>query len=183
MAGKNISADFFDTSVESTPVDTLTKSDKKRLRKLKRQEEEAKLKLTMSVSEDEADNENDDDNKDNTNIENKGKVNDDDDETETQIKTNIALEQSLQEINTKLNNVLTKNDNHFIKQIIKDTVNELKESLLESVVKRIEIVKGELHDKVIENDTLKKEVQLLSNSLKEKENEMKKIKGSAQRKF
>lgn len=73
MAGKNVSADFFDTSVESTPVDTLTKSDKKRLRKIKRQEEEAKLKLTMSVSEDEAD----DDNKDNTNIENKGKVNDD----------------------------------------------------------------------------------------------------------
>ena len=161
MAGKNVSGDFFDTSMESSSGIPLTKKEKKRereKRKLEQQKKVLDLKLNVSVSEEESENEENDEL-----------------EKETQI-ANKALENTLEEINNKLNNVLTKSDTQFIKSIIKETVSELKESLLSSVVKRIEIVEGELHEKQVENDTLKEELEKLHKKLEEKDQENKEIK-------
>ena len=168
MAGKNVSGDFFDSSMESSsPGVSLTKKEKKLLKKIEKQEQELKLKLNVSMSDEGSEKD----------------ENDKQDETEsTPIPrkhtpiANKALEDSLEEINNKLNNVLKKTDTQFIKRIIQDTVNELKDSLLASVVKRIEIVEGELHDKQLENDSLKEKLGKMNKKLEEKGEENKKIK-------
>ncbi|KAH3852262.1 hypothetical protein DPMN_094765 [Dreissena polymorpha] len=45
-----------------------------------------------------------------------------------------SIEKRLQEISSKLSNVLTKDDNLIIKKIIRETLEELKEKLLGSVM-------------------------------------------------
>ena len=84
---------------------------------------------------------------------------------------NVDIEKNLADINKKLNSVLTKDDHSFIKSIIKETVLEMKDTILATVIKRIEIVEGSLHEKSIENEELKKEVTNLTETIKEKENE------------
>ena len=88
----------------------------------------------------------------------------------------VDIEKNLADINKKLNSVLTKDDHSFIKSIIKETVLEMKDTILATVIKRIEIVEGSLHEKSIENEELKKEVTNLTETIKEKEKENEKLK-------
>ena len=77
----------------------------------------------------------------------------------------INLDDQLKKINTKLNNVLTKDDTSFITQIIKETVNELKETLLASLLHEIETVESDLHNVAKENESLKQEVTKLKKTI------------------
>ena len=101
----------------------------------------------------------------------------DEEETYTHVETdkqdNINIDDHLRNINKKLNNVLTKDDTNFIKQIIQETVNEIKETLLASVLHRVETVEGELHDLAIKNETLKKEIKNLTKTNKTNEDKHK----------
>jgi len=70
--------------------------------------------------------------------------------SETNQSSQPTLDSRLDEISKKLSNMLTKDDRSFIKTIIKETVEEIKESMLASVTKRIEILENDLHEKTIE---------------------------------
>ena len=100
-----------------------------------------------------------------------------------QKETELALEMGsknrdsqLQQINDKLSNMLTKTDTTFIKKMIKDTMMEIKDSLLAPVIKRVEILEGELHEKEIENQKLKKVLNDLSDKINKKEDQITEIK-------
>ena len=75
------------------------------------------------------------------------------------------LNKQLLEINKKLSNVLTKDDDS-IKNMIKETFLLMKTELLESVLHRIDILEGKLFEKEEENTKLKEKLESL-----EKENE------------
>jgi len=53
---------------------------------------------------------------------------------------------------------LTKNDTSFLKQIIKDTIIELKEDEFKPLMHRIEILEGDVMDQAKEIETLKKKM-------------------------
>ena len=55
--------------------------------------------------------------------------------------------------------MLTNKDKSFIKDILIDSLDEIKEKIVGAVMKRLEIIEGELHDNAIENSKLKKEMQ------------------------
>ena len=65
----------------------------------------------------------------------------------------------IDQINSKLNNMLTKDDTNFIKLIITETLEEMREKIIGSVVKRVEIIESELHEKADENDQIKIEIE------------------------
>ena len=89
---------------------------------------------------------------------------------------NQLISQSLSEINEKLSNVLTKDDTAFIKTIIKDTVHQIKDQILSSVTRRIEVIEGDIFEchtqikslkdklkiKQTENEKLQESVRSLS---------------------
>ena len=54
--------------------------------------------------------------------------------------------------------MLTKNDTSFLKQIIKETISELKEDLFKPLMHRIEILESNVMDQAKEIETLKKEM-------------------------
>lgn len=84
-------------------------------------------------------------------------------------KSELAgIKKQLEEINKKLDEVTEKQSTRVLKQLIKDTVNEMKEIITESLVKRIEALEGEIHDYGVENDKLIKKVETLSQTLNEK---------------
>jgi hypothetical protein len=70
----------------------------------------------------------------------------------------MKLEQKLDKIDEKLNNVLTKYDRSFIRDIIKDTIEEMNEQLLGSVIKRLEILEDEIYNKSASTSKLNSEV-------------------------
>ncbi|XP_060578456.1 uncharacterized protein LOC132735517 [Ruditapes philippinarum] len=86
---------------------------------------------------------------------------------------NKSVEKMLDTINEKLSNVITKSDISLIRQVVIDTVNEMKEQFLSSLVKRLEILEGSVHDQASETDQLKKD-------LKNKQNELDEIKDKMQ---
>ena len=69
----------------------------------------------------------------------------------------MSIEEKLEEISQKLSNVLTKTDKSFIREILCETLEEMKESILESVVHRIEILEGEMHQQAVKYDKLREE--------------------------
>jgi len=71
---------------------------------------------------------------------------------------NTGIEQQLSQINEKLSNMLTKKDTGFLKQIIKDTICELKDELLKPLVHRIEILESDVMDQAKEIENFKKEL-------------------------
>jgi uncharacterized coiled-coil protein SlyX len=79
----------------------------------------------------------------------------------------------LDTINVRLSNVITKSDISEIRQVVIDTVNEMKVQFLSSLVKRLEILEGSVHDQASETDQLKKNV-------KNKQKELDKIKDKMQ---
>ena len=68
-----------------------------------------------------------------------------------------SIEKRLEEISNKLSNVLTKDDSTFIKEIIRETVEQLKDNLLGNVIRRIEILESDVFDQKREIEMLKKE--------------------------
>ena len=100
---------------------------------------------------------------------------------ETELKldmSSISMDSELKQINEKLSNMLTKSDKTFIKNMIKDTILEIKDSLLAPVIKRVEILESELHDKEIENEKLKKDLNALTDTLDKKQEQITEIKKS-----
>ena len=97
--------------------------------------------------------------------------------------TDMALEQKIEEINTKLSEMLTRKDKSFIKQILVDTLDEMKDKIIGSVMHRVEQLEGEIHDISIqqtkqnekiekiteENETLKMENKTFLERIKEEE--------------
>ena len=73
----------------------------------------------------------------------------------------------LKEINKKLSNVLRKDDG-FLRDLIKDMFQQMKEEFLGSVYKRIEILEGKLFEKDQDNDTLLKSIDVLKQRIEEK---------------
>ncbi|KAH3863891.1 hypothetical protein DPMN_026897 [Dreissena polymorpha] len=69
-----------------------------------------------------------------------------------------SIEKLLDEIGSKLSNVLTKSDTDIIRNIMKETLVELKEKLLASVVKQIEIIESNMFDQAKELASLKEKV-------------------------
>jgi len=59
--------------------------------------------------------------------------------TNIEDETSSVIERHLELINEKLNNMLTKSDTRFLKQIIKDTISEQKEDVFKQLMHRIEI--------------------------------------------
>ena len=58
-----------------------------------------------------------------------------------------TMSMKIDQINDKLNNILMKDDKTFIKKIIVESLEEIKKKILSTVIKRMEIVESELHEK------------------------------------
>lgn len=137
-----------DTSNTSTPIAPKPTTEEKKEKKLSKSQRQKKAKLEQK-------------------------------ETELVLEMSAkSMENQLKEINDKLSNMLTKNDKSFIKEMIKATMEEIKDSLLAPVVKRIEVLEGELHDKDIENGKLRKELTDLTDKINNKEDQITEIKSS-----
>ncbi|KAH3771812.1 hypothetical protein DPMN_173141 [Dreissena polymorpha] len=78
-------------------------------------------------------------------------------QNENREKSEITIERRLDDISNKLSHVLTKEDSSFIKHIIKETVEQLKEKLLGNVIRRIEILESDAFEYKREIETLKNE--------------------------
>ncbi|KAH3772919.1 hypothetical protein DPMN_174266 [Dreissena polymorpha] len=70
--------------------------------------------------------------------------------------TETLIGKRLDEISSKLTNVLTKNDTFLIKTIIKETLEEIKEKFLGSVLKKLEILESSVFETKNEIDSLHK---------------------------
>ena len=74
--------------------------------------------------------------------------------------TDIAvIERKLDDINKRLSKMLTKDDSNFITEIIRNTIEGMKDKLLGSVIKRLDALECQIHDKNIETDSLKKTLE------------------------
>ncbi|KAH3885804.1 hypothetical protein DPMN_009802 [Dreissena polymorpha] len=83
-------------------------------------------------------------------------------QNETQEPAELSIEKRLDEISQKLSNVLTKDDSLFIKEIIRETVEQLKDKLLGNVIHRIEILESDCFEQTREIELLKKESSIKS---------------------
>ncbi|KAH3855846.1 hypothetical protein DPMN_098416 [Dreissena polymorpha] len=66
----------------------------------------------------------------------------------------LSIDKRLDEICNKLSHVLTKDDSAFIKDIIKETVEQLKDKLLGNLIRRIEILESDVFEHKREIDLL-----------------------------
>ena len=90
------------------------------------------------------------------------------------IEENETLSKKIDEINLKLNNILTKDDTGFIKTMIKETLDEMKEKIISSVMLRVEKLEGEMHDIAVKNTALKKDLESSTKENTELKNQIKK---------
>lgn len=86
-----------------------------------------------------------------------------------------AIYKKLDEMNKKLSKMLTRDDKSIFKEIIRDTFREMKDQLLEPFTKRLDILESDLHQKNIENDNLKTELNNMKKLIEEKDDETKSI--------
>ncbi|KAH3724637.1 hypothetical protein DPMN_050459 [Dreissena polymorpha] len=86
---------------------------------------------------------------------------------ENRDSSELTIEKRLEEISSKLSNVLTKDDSIFIKDIIKETVEQLKEKLLGNVIRRIEILENDVFEQKREIEQLKKESESKSKQIED----------------
>ena len=89
--------------------------------------------------------------------------------TETE-KCFADVRKELKQINSKLSNVISKDD-VYLKEIIRDTFQLMKDEFLKSVSHRIDILEGKLFEKEEENDKLKNKIKDLNKSLEEQKAE------------
>ena len=78
------------------------------------------------------------------------------------------LGKQLEEINKKLSNVLRKDDG-FLRELIKEMFQQMKEEFLGSVYKRIELLEGRLFEKDQDNDRLLKDIDELKKRIEKKD--------------
>lgn len=90
------------------------------------------------------------------------------------------IKHQLTQINEKLANVMTKDDN-TLKQMIKDTITEMKTSLLQSVEKQIQVLEGKIFEKDQQNDKLHKRVTRLEKTIEEIDNDKDNLKRELRR--
>ena len=89
---------------------------------------------------------------------------------------NMALlEQKIEEINTKLCEMLTKKDKQFIKEILVDTLDEMKEKIIGMVMKKVDQLEGDVNSIAIEQKKQEKEMKKLSEKNEELEEKNKKL--------
>ena len=92
-----------------------------------------------------------------------------------QVATEMAvpseMKRQLKEINNKLSNVITKDDG-FLRGLIKEMFQQMKDEFLNSVHKRIDILEGKLFEKDEENDKLKKNISDLKKDIADKQDEI-----------
>ena len=81
------------------------------------------------------------------------------------------LKRQLTEINSKLSNVITRDDG-FLRGLIKEIFQQMKDEFLNSVNKRIDILEGKLFEKDQENDQLKKNISDLKEEIENKQTEI-----------
>ena len=86
----------------------------------------------------------------------------------TDMASQSSLDSKIDEINTKLSKMLTKDDKVIFKTIIKETFQELKEELLGSIIKRLDILESDVHKKEIENDNIKTELKQIKKEISNK---------------
>ncbi|KAH3737618.1 hypothetical protein DPMN_044211 [Dreissena polymorpha] len=85
---------------------------------------------------------------------------------ENRDSSELTIDKRLEEISNKLSNVLTKDDSTFIKDIIKETVEQLKEKLLGNVIRRIEILENDVFEQNEKLSSLKRKANQKANRLK-----------------
>ena len=71
------------------------------------------------------------------------------------------IDSELKAINEKMSHVLTKKDSTFVKEMIKETILELKESIIAPVKKQVEVLESTLFHTNDQNEKLKKEIETL----------------------
>ena len=86
---------------------------------------------------------------------------------ETEKKHYADVSKQLEEINKKLSNVLQKDDG-FLRILIKELFQQMKDEFLRSVYKRIEILEGRLFEKDQDNDKLLGSIDVLKKQIEEK---------------
>jgi regulator of replication initiation timing len=69
------------------------------------------------------------------------------------------VERKLDEISRKLSDVLTKSDSSFIRDIIKNMLTDMKDQILSSITRRVEVLESQIFDKNSETDKLKKQLE------------------------
>ena len=88
---------------------------------------------------------------------------------ETNMTSEQCIEKKLEEINNKLSKVLTKEDSSFIREIVKETVEQIKEKLLGTVLRRLEILEGSVFEQ-------KRDIEKLQNDVLEKNKQIEELK-------
>ncbi|MCG8044712.1 MAG: hypothetical protein N0E48_03345, partial [Candidatus Thiodiazotropha endolucinida] len=85
-------------------------------------------------------------------------------EAEEMETTKDVITKQLAEMNTKLSNVMTKDDGS-LRTIIKEVFQQMKDAFLASVNKRIEILEGRLFERHQDNENLNKTVNSLNKTV------------------
>lgn len=75
------------------------------------------------------------------------------------------IEKSLDEIKGQLGNVLTKSDVGYVKDLIREPINEMKKTFFEAIERRVEILDGKLHDLGVKKDEMEIELQKKSDEI------------------
>ena len=81
------------------------------------------------------------------------------DETKEELK---LLTKNIDEINKKNNNILTKDNKAIIREIITATLDQMKDKLVDSIIKRLDNMEGEMHERALEIATLTKKIETMS---------------------
>lgn len=95
-------------------------------------------------------------------------------DTGSDTKMSIEMNKQLSEINKKLSNVVTRDDG-FLRDLIRDIFQQMKDEFLKSVSHRIDILEGKLFEKDQENESLKREIHDLNKSLDYQKTENEKL--------
>ena len=91
------------------------------------------------------------------------------------IENMALLEQKIEEINKKLCEMLTKKHKQFIKEILVDTLDEMKDKIIGTVMKKVDKLESDVHDLALEQENKGKEIKKLSENNEELEEKNKKL--------
>lgn len=88
----------------------------------------------------------------------------------TEADSSIEMTRQLSEINKKLSNVITKDDG-FLRELIREMFQQMKDEFLKSVSHRIDILEGKLFEKEEENDRLRNAIAGLNKEIDSQKSE------------
>ena len=89
-------------------------------------------------------------------------------------KETAEINKQLADINMKLSNVITRDDG-FLRGLIREIFQQMKDEFLNSVSHRIELLEGTIFEKNEENDKLKEEIEKLNTNLENQKTENEKL--------